>query len=360
MVFAQEDSTSFWLVEIDYPEQIYSVAELSSVQVVWAQEMTYCSLITRINLQRFTWLPLTTVLGEQEAILQWDAIRLIEQWIHSNAFFEVTTLAEDMHEYFNDIPNYSLFDMYMYTPHAWDQLTEKDYLFQWHRVVLLYVENTWWVMDPLRWDWTAWWQSRDIYKQHTDPTAYFFVYTQLYTFTSDYIFDFIVDDQKSHVDDLTTSVYKWVIVSELDSAFMPIASSFLQSIQLTTAWVNLSIPAWEVVRDKDMSPFNIWLLHSTLEINAQTGQITIDIALAGKTLLFSLPVETTVSLASLFPEKPSGEYLITKEPSELIMWACDDGFAPDGTKKWIIDREYLAFTVCHTGKYSITYIPMEE
>jgi hypothetical protein len=56
-----------------------------------------------------------------------------------------------------------------------------------------------------------------------------------------------------------------------------------------------------------------------LEINAQTAQITIDIALAGKTLLFSLPVETTVSLASLFPEKPSGEYLITKEPSELII-----------------------------------------
>jgi hypothetical protein len=71
-------------------------------------------------------------------------------------------------------------------------------------------------------------------------------------------------------------------------------------------------------------------------------------------------VETTVSLASLFPEKTWGEYLITKEQSTPIAWACDDGFAADGTKKWIVDTEYLAFTVCHTGKYAITYISAEE
>ncbi len=295
--------------------------------------------------------------------MQGDAIRLIEQWIQSNTFFEVTTLAEDMQWYFTDIPDYSLFDMYIYTPHAWDKLTQKDYLFQWHRVVLLYVEDTWWVMDPLGWAASVWRQQRDIYKQHIDPTAYFFVYTQLYTFTSDYIFDFFIDEHEFftlNVDDLTTSVYKGVIVSEFDSAFMPIASSFLKPIKLSTAWVNLSIPAWVVVRDNDMSPFNIWLLHSTLDISSNTGQVTVDIALAGKTLIFSLPVETTISLASLFPEKTWGEYLITKEQPAPISEACDDGFAPDGTKKWLVDTEYLTFTVCHTGKYSITYIPIEQ
>lgn len=172
---------------LEYPQDSFSTADLHSVTVAGQQLMTYCSLIARTNLQRFTQLPLTKNFWEPWAVLQWDAIALIEWGLASDTFFPVwDNVAYAMPFLFGDIPSYSLFDLYIYTPHEDDSLTQTDYLFQWHRVVLLFVDWFWRVLDPLKWSWTTTRQPRSSYQRVLDPTAYLFVYAHLYTFHEQY------------------------------------------------------------------------------------------------------------------------------------------------------------------------------
>lgn len=338
---------------IDYPELVLSVPLLTSVEVVWSHEMTYCSLITKVNLQRFTWLPATTTFGDAQKILQGDAIRLIEWWLASNSFVPLDDLVVDMEAYFPERDAYTLFDLYIYTPHPDEEVSAQEYLFQWHRVVLLWVHDTWWVMDPLRGN-TASRQSWDIYKQYIDPTAYLFVYHEQYAFADWYALDFSVDETtKSNrdVEDLTSLVYKGIIVSELDATFMPLASTFLSNVTLLKEYVKVFFPAGAIIKSTDGSPFNMWLLTTHLYRN-EKKEIIMKITLSGKKLLFSSPVEVTFSLDVAFPEQKWTKYVVK------MAWAwhdwCIDAFDKKGASVIIAQDDSLTFPICRTGEYSVT------
>jgi hypothetical protein len=347
------------VVLIDYPEVTTSVASSLSVDVVWPAQMTYCSLITRMNLHRFTWLPARTIVGEQDAVLQWDAIRLIEQGIETQTFLPIEDLGADIESYFGEISAYSLFDLYFYTPHPTEQLTEKDYLFQWHRVVLLYAQDIWWVMDPLRGSHDRWRQQWDDYKLFLDPSVYAFVYNHVYRFTSEFLLDLPEVDTTNrtlHVTDLGVLIQEWVIVSELDTAYMPLASSFLKPVKWVNEWIQTFIPVGTVVRSLDNSPFNLWLLTTTTDLLSES-KLTFSVGVPGKQLSFSSAMSVSLDISSIFPEVVWEETVFSISSSSD--WTdqstnCEEQFSSTNKKIRRATKWVLSFTVCASWTYTIT------
>lgn len=347
-------------VYVEYPEFEPSVAQLESVRVVGPQEMTYCSLITKMNLQRFTWLPTTTTLWEEQAILQWDAIRLIELWLSEDVFLPIDRLSKDMDTYFPERLPYTLFDMYIYTPAPDEFITEKQYLFQWHRVVLLSVDDHRRVMDPLRWT-TSSWQSREEYKQYIDTTAYTFVYNQEYAFEDTYEFDFVQDDltkSEREVEDLTSMIYKGIVIPEIDATFMPVAAKFLSTITLFSTHFSISFPSWVSIKTDDGSPFNIWLL--TTRLWTEKDKISIDVSLAGKGLLFSDPVKIRFSKWALSSKDAWNSYLVKKETDSLPNAWCIDEFDVQWERIITSVTNDVEFSICHAWTYIIVATPEKE
>ncbi len=347
-------------ITLEYPELNDSIASLESVYVLGSDTMTYCSLIARTNLQRFTWLPVTTSLGVSWAILQWDAIHLLEAWIETKTFLPIKRLEKDMKKYYSKIVPYSLFDMYIYTPSQKEYITQEEYLFQWHRVVILFVEWARRVMDPLRGS-SQTRQSWDVYKQYLSPLSHVYIYNQTYTFARWYVSDFskkYTGLEVFEVDNLAILLYKWVIVSELDESFMPVASMFLKTVTLFQQWVSLVLSEWLVVRSMDESPFNIWLLSSSFSVK-NDATWSVSITLWGKDSLFSLPVWVALDIPALFPEesRDAREYII--QTDHMVSWStlwCNDFFDEQWKKITIAEDERLFFTLCRTWTYTVTPI----
>lgn len=335
---------------VEYPESITQIDHLESVQTPWAAEMSYCSLIARLNLQRFTGLPVTNTFdATQEAVVQGDAIRLLEQWLATKQLLPVQQLAEDMQIYFPSLAPFTLIDLYIYTPHPDETLSEKDYLLQGHRVVGLYAYGVRWVMDPLSGTKSPTWQQRELYKTSLDPTAMLFVYRKLYTFADTYeqtTEEFAKRREFLDISELDDLVYQGIIVPEVDADLMPLAQTFLKPVTMSNTSIHLAIPVGMVIRSADSSPFQIGA--TALEVASSNAEDSIEVSIgfSEKPLIFSAPVMVSVDIAD---GEDAAEYKL-ETPSGCLQTG-EEGM--NWATLSIVDGK-IFFPLCQTGKFLLT------
>lgn len=75
---------------------------------------------------------------------------MIEEGLEKDLLVSFADPFQDLAPSFGALQPYTLFDLYIYTPHADDTLTPTDYLLQGHRAILLYADDMWRVLDAIR------------------------------------------------------------------------------------------------------------------------------------------------------------------------------------------------------------------
>lgn len=155
------DSTSYrslefsskpkWITPDDTLKIEHAKIDPQSVQSYDAQVkwMTYCSWITRNNLQRLTKLQdIDSVKWfDGKGILIGDAIDIIEQWVKANIFKEVYLDDGSIKKYLNRVYRHTkatIFDIYIH------HTKFENRFFAGHRVTaFLGTDNEWYILDPV-------------------------------------------------------------------------------------------------------------------------------------------------------------------------------------------------------------------
>lgn len=250
-----------------------------------SSEMTYCSFYARTKFQELTWLPETTDSTNEQWILQWDAIVLIEQLLNTNslvALQDYSTLLQKM----SDPEPYTLLDFYLYTPSKQKEINRFDYQMQWHRALLLFLHDIWRIYDPVKISF-PYRQTLDTYWEQT-ITADMYPYVRNISYSvedsvrSDVDALFAVpENNENHAPVKKKFSQDWFITT-YDDAWMP--KGYLAVQDLYIAWndtITVFVWSWTEIKADDASPFSIDLL----VFDEQWWLI-----LPWKTLLFSKPI----------------------------------------------------------------------
>lgn len=135
-------------------------------------EMTYCSMLAKVNLMDLTGLEASHwILLDELLIPQWDAVDLIMQW-KMNGVLEHIQDAVELRSRIQELAYEGgvLFDLYLFTSYQGSdyadqsKLSEKNYYQQWHRVVVIHTtQDINYVLDPLRGEMVTTAQDLDVY-----------------------------------------------------------------------------------------------------------------------------------------------------------------------------------------------------